>query len=183
MRAPAFLWLAYASLTACEPAREEPAGSPPSAAAVPAAQMRFYPAKPLSELREPALSIVDSSRARAVGIAYTSFEASAPNELTILNDTAHEVQTSARLRFYPIPNGGWSDTLWVRQPKLYSQLERASLDDYGLQVASVHGSWLRVIYAYDSAGAAQLGWVRVAPGHVMYKKCIPSICKTFVPSF
>lgn len=167
--APSFpLTLLCIALSACEPPPEPAARVPNTPATTPVAQTRFYPTRYFADLPPAAIDVVELSKARASGIVYTEFEGSTPTELTILNDTAHEVQTIARLRFYNMPDGGFSDTLWVRRAGLFSELERASHEHYGLQAATLQGAWARINFAYDSAGRPQQGWVRVDPPRVNY---------------
>ena len=158
-----------ATLPACEPPPEtlpDTPGMTPAPAMV--VESRFNPVQPLSNLPDTALAAAELTKARAVGIVYSTFQGTLPGELTVLNDTAREVQTVARLRFYPVPEGGHTDTLWARRAGLFGETARASHDDYGLQAASTHGKWVRVNYAYDSTGVAQQGWVRIEPNRTIY---------------
>jgi hypothetical protein len=128
------------------------------------------------------IDAVELNKARASGIVYTEFQGSFPGELTILNDTAHEVQTIARVRFYNLADGGFTDTVWVRRPGWFSELERATHEHYGLQTAAVRGAWARVNFAYDSAGVAQQGWARIEPPRVNYAS-YDSLMKSVSSSF
>ena len=170
MRLAAAIVMLCAMSFGCQPAPEtaEHATDTTSASAAPVAQLRLYPARSTADLPQRAVPRVDSTKAKAAGIVYAEFEGSAPAELTILNDTSHEVQTIARLRFYALPDGGMTDTLWVRRPDLFGDLERATHEHYGLQASSRHGGWARVNYAYDADGVAQEGWVQIVPGKVHY---------------
>jgi hypothetical protein len=160
--------LLCATLCACEPAPEPAARVANSPAPAPVAQTRFYPTQHFADLPAATIDAIELNKARAAGIVYTEFEGSIPAELTILNDTAHEVQTIARLRFYGMTDGGFTDTLWVRRPGWFSEIERATQEHYGLQAATLHGAWARVNFAYDSAGRPQQGWVRIEPPRVNY---------------
>src|SRR5687767_5978125 len=111
MRIAAAVVMLWATSSACEPAREEPARAADSLPVKPVAQTRFYPTRPFAALSESAKAAIELERARAQGMVFSEFEGSVPAELTILNDTAYEVQTSARLRFYSLPDGGMTDTL------------------------------------------------------------------------
>src|SRR5688572_5444443 len=143
----------------CQPASESPEHSidTTSATAAPVAQSRLFSAHSTADLAQYVIQRIDLQKAKAAGIVYAEFEGSAPAELTILNDTSHEVQTSARLRFYGLPDGGMTDTLWVRRPDLFGDLERATHEHYGLQATARHGEWARVNYAYDRDGVAEEG--------------------------
>jgi len=162
-------------LTACEPSPRAPAqgalseGTAETARAAPAAlaQGRFHIARPLYELTD-SLQRVNRLRERAKGVVVPAFGEGVPQELNVLNDTVYEIQTVARVRFYPSEAGGWSDTIWTRAPDLYAQLLRATHEDYGLPVTAVHGRWLRVDYAYAADGSPRAGWVYLAPGRAMY---------------
>ena len=131
------------------------------------AQTRYHIAKPLYELTDSA-GRAERYRERAIGVVVPVYEEAAPQELSVVNDTAYEIQTVARVRFYPRPEGGWSDTLWTREADLYGGLIRATHDDYGLPVVARHGSWLRVHYAYAADGSPRSGWVRLVPRKSVY---------------
>jgi hypothetical protein len=162
-------------LPACEqspraPAqRALPAGTADTSRAAPVAvaQGRFHIARPLYELTD-SLARVNRLRERAKGIVVPAFGEGVPQELNVVNDTVYEIQTVARVRFYPREEGGWSDTIWTRAPGLYTDLLRATHDDYGLPVTAVHGRWLRVDYAYAADGTPHAGWVYLAPGRAVY---------------
>ena len=170
MRTFATTFLLLATLSACEPAPEaEPAAAPSSQpTAAPVAQARFHSARPLHELPDSARERAEVAREHAIGIVTPVYGDSAPRELTVLNDTSHEVQTIARLRFYPQPDGGWTDTLWSREAGLFQELMRATHDDYGLPVVARTGNWLRVQYGFGADGAGRAGWIREAAGQTVY---------------
>lgn len=170
MRITAVVSLMCATLCGCEPAPDKPPEAPPATTAAPVAQSRFYPARLAWEQEDPAVtdSVLFTS-ARAIGIVYPAFAGNLPGELSVVNDTARELQTIARLRFYAAPDGGHVDTLWVRDRHLYAAgLERASHEDYGFAAVARHGSWARVVFAYDTAGTPRQGWVRIEPPRVVY---------------
>ncbi len=161
--------LLAALLFACQPAPDErPATAARDAVAMPAAQIRFHPAPGLSELGPEASAVVSRHREQAKGVVVPAYTRVVPDELTVLNDTAHEVQTIARVRFYPRSDGGWTDTVWTRETNLFSNLLRATHEDYGLPVVSRQGAWLRVHYAYAADGTPRAGWVRLADGKTAY---------------
>ena len=167
-RAAAVVSLLCATLSACEPAPEpRPASAP---VATPVAESRFYPARVIWELTDPAVTdSVMLSKAWIAGIVFPAMAGNLPGEISIVNDTAHEVQTIARQRWYAAPEGGYGDTLWVRDRRLYAApLERATHEDYGFAATARHGTWAHVVFAYDSSGIVQRGWVRIEPPRVMY---------------
>jgi hypothetical protein len=169
MRAVWVGWGLLATLPACEPPRDRPPVPPArDAAAAPAAQSRFYPTHMLDDLTEAAGDSARRQRERAQGIVVSKFTTNAPDELVVLNDTSHEVQTVARVRFYKSADGGWTDTIWTRESGLYGEIMRATHEDYGLPVMSVHGPWLRVHYAYAVDGAPRAGWVKLVPGTTIF---------------
>lgn len=170
MRGAAVVSLMCATLSACEPASEtRSANNPPTAA--PVAQSRFYAARPLWNLQDPAvLDSIERQKARAIGIVYPAFAGELPAEIAVVNDTAHEVQTVARVRFFRSPEGGWTDSLFVRDPALFAVgLERATHEDYGLPVVTRQREWARVIFAFDSTGASRQGWVRIESGRTLFQ--------------
>lgn len=132
-----------------------------------AARPHYFTARPLHELGD-STDRVERTLARARGVVVTTYVRPAPRELSVINDTVRDIQTVARVRFYPARDGGWTDTIWTRDADLYGGLVRATHDDYGLPVASVHGAWLRVIYAFRADGTPQYGWVRLVPGKLVY---------------
>ena len=168
-RAAAVVSLLCATLSACEPAPEPRPASPP--VATPVAQSRFHAARPISDLQNPeAIDSIERMKARSVGIVYSTSSTGVPNNIAVLNDTAHEVQTIAQLRFFRTPDGGWSDTLFVRDPRLFAVgLVRATHDDYGFPVLVRKGDWARAIFAFDTTGTPQAGWVRIESGQTLYQ--------------
>lgn len=163
-----------ATLAACEPPAREPvrgadaAGQADSAGArAVVAQSRFHIAHPLYELRDSSAR-VERLREHAQGVVVPTYGGAVPHELNVVNDTAYEIQTVARVRFYPRSDGGWTDTTWTREPELYTELVRATQDDYGLPVTQVRGRWLRVLYAFAEDGSPRTGWVRLVPGRSVY---------------
>ena len=170
MRAAAVVSLMCATLSACEPAPEtQPADNPP--AATPVAQSRFYPARPIRHLDNPAvLDSIERQQAGAVGIVYAANADSFPIEITVVNDTSYEVQTIARLRFFESPQGGWTDSLFVRDANLFAAgSAHATKEDYGFPVTARHRDWARIIFGFDSTGASRQGWVRIEPGKTLYR--------------
>jgi hypothetical protein len=170
MRLVVWVVVLLATLSACEPAPEtrptpDTTNQP---AAVVATQSRFYPAKHLYELPDSTRSKAELHQERALGIVVPLYGDSAPREITVVNDTAHEVQTIARVRFYSRPEGGWTDTLWTRERGLSYELMRATHDDYGLPVVAKNGEWLRVAYAFAADGSPRMGWIRLAAGRTVY---------------
>lgn len=165
----AALWLAM--IAGCEPPRESvpppAAGEAPATAPQVVAQTRYTIARPLHELTDSA-DRVDRYREQAIGVVVPVYGEAAPQELSVVNDTAYEIQTIARVRFYPSADGGWTDTLWTKEPNLYGGLIRATHDDYGLPVVGIRGRWLRVHYAYSEDGSPREGWVRLVPGKSVY---------------
>ena len=147
------------------PGREEPVEEAARPQAV--AQVRYHIARPLYELTDSA-DRVARYQEQAIGVVVPTYGEAAPQELSVVNDTAYEIQTVARLRFYPRADGGWTDTLWTREPSLYGGLIRATHDDYGLPVVAVKGRWLRVHYAFAADGAARSGWVQLVPNKSVY---------------
>ena len=170
MRHAAVVSLMCATLCACEPAPEARPVTQDSAVAMPVAQARFHAARLITDLQDPAIADrIEETKARSVGIVYPAITGNLPGELAVVNDTSHEVQTVARLRWYLAPEGGWSDTLWVRDARLYgASLERATHDDYGMAAMARRGEWAQVVFAFDSVGTAQRGWVRIVPERVLY---------------
>jgi hypothetical protein len=131
------------------------------------AQTRFHIARPLYELTDSAAR-VERYQEQAIGVVVPTYDEAAPHELSVVNDTTYEIQTIARLRFYPRPEGGWTDTLWTREAGLYGGLIRATHDDYGLPVTAVRGRWLRVHYAFAADGSPRSGWVQLVPKKSAY---------------
>jgi hypothetical protein len=171
MRITSIWFVLWATLSGCEPAREQQQQSAPpvrEAAATPAPQSRFYPTEMLWKLPPAAADSALRARERAKGVVVPKYTSGPPDELVVLNDTAHEVQTVARVRFYKQPEGGWRDTVWTRERGLHAEIMRVTHDDYGLPVVSLHGSWLRVHYAYGADGTPRSGWVRLIPGMTFY---------------
>lgn len=170
MRSLAAGLVLWATLSGCEPAPEpRPANPPaPEPVAVPVAQTRLHPAKYLHELADSARTRAEIAREHALGVVVSVWGDSAPGELTVLNDTAYEVQTVARVRFYLRPDGGWTDTLFAREPGLFHQLVRATHEDYGLPVVARNAEWLQVNYAFAADGSPRRGWVRLAKGQTVY---------------
>lgn len=164
--------LLLTTLAACEPAptpfprRVEDAPRPEPIQQV-GAQARYHIARPLHELTD-SVDRVERRREQAIGVVVPVFGEAAPQELSVVNDTAYEIQTVARVRFYPHPGGGWSDTLWTREVGLYGALIRATHDDYGLPVVAKHGNWLRVDYAYAADGSVRSGWVLLVSDKSVY---------------
>jgi hypothetical protein len=170
MRRVAMACILFATSPGCEPAPEPrpdvaPA-SPPSAVSIP--QSRLQPARYLHELPDTARIRAETAQEHALGVVVPVYGERAPRELAIANDTAYEVQTIARLRFFPSPDGGWTDTLFVREPGLFHQMVRATHEDYGLPVVARRGEWLRVHYAFAANGTPRSGWVRLADGQTVY---------------
>lgn len=163
--------LLLATIAACEPPRESlppsVADEAPAAAGQVVAQTRYTIARPLHELTDSA-DRVDRDREQAMGVVVPVYGEAAPQELSVVNDTAYEIQTIARVRFYLSPDGGWTDTLWTKEPNLYGGLIRATHEDYGLPVVGIRGRWLRVHYAYTEHGSPRQGWVRLVPGKSVY---------------
>ena len=170
MKALATACVLMATSLACEPAPEmQPdASATAEPVAVPAAQARFHPGRHLYEMPDSTRPRAELARERAIGIVVPIYGDSAPRELTVLNDTSHEVQTVARVRFYPQRDGGWTDTLWTREAGLFHELLRATHEDYGLPVVARRGNWAHVHYGFAADGAARSGWVRVAAGQTVY---------------
>jgi hypothetical protein len=161
------------ALAGCEP---PPARLPPAVTAeekepepLPQVTARsgYHIAQPLYELVDSA-DRVERRREQAIGVVVPVYGEAAPQELSVVNDTAYEIRTMARLRFYPRAEGGWTDTLWTREADLYGGLVRATHEDYGLPVTAVRGRWLRVDFAFDSLGAPRSGWVQLVPGKSVY---------------
>jgi hypothetical protein len=169
MRNVALCAVFTALVAACEPPPQKapPPAQPPAAVPVPVAQARFHIAQPLYELADTS-GRVERTLAQARGVVVPTYVRPAPRELSVINDTMREISTLARVRFYPLPDGGWSDTIWTREPNLYGGLIRATHDDYGLPVLSRHGEWLRVAYAFAADGSTRAGWVRLVPGKLVY---------------
>lgn len=175
MNARAALAVLCITLPACEQPAGEPAqraaaaggsdSTPAPAAAV--AQTRFHIARPLYELTDSA-GRVERLREQAKGIVVSTYAERVPQDLNVVNDTIYEIQTVARVRFYPTDDGGWTDTIWTRDAGLYTDLMRATHEDYGLPVTAMHGRWLRVDYAYAADGSPRSGWVYHAPGKSVY---------------
>ena len=160
-----------ATLSSCEPApnpRPSAAPSDSPSAVAPVVQARLQAAKYLHELSDSARLRAEIDREHAIGVVVPVYGERAPRELAVTNDTVYEVQTIARLRFYPRPDGGWTDTLFAREPNLFHQLVRATHEDYGLPVVARHGEWLRVHYAFAADGSPMAGWVRLAEGQTAY---------------
>lgn len=130
-------------------------------------QIRYHIARPLYELTDSA-DRAERYREQAIGVVVPVYGEVAPQELSVVNDTAYEIQTVARLRFYPREDGGWTDTLWTRASGLYGGLIRATHEDYGLPVTEVRGRWLRVHYAFAADGSPRSGWVQLVPGKSAY---------------
>jgi hypothetical protein len=128
----------------------------------------MHRAKNLHQLPDSSRMRAEITQEHAVGIVVPVYGERAPRELTILNDTAYEVQTIARVRFYPRTDGGWTDTLFTREPGLFHQLVRATHEDYGLPVVARKGEWLQVNYAFAADGRPIRGWVRLAEGQTVY---------------
>jgi hypothetical protein len=171
MRATAAVAVLSATLSACEPAPEVSSriSRPDSAVtATPFAQTRFRAAAALHEAPDSVRARALREQERAIGIVVPAYGERAPRELTVTNDTANEVQTVARVRFYPRPDGGWEDTIWTRTAGAFGELLRATHDDYGLPVVARQGEWLRVHYAFGPGGAALDGWVRLGGGETVY---------------
>jgi hypothetical protein len=170
MRSLARAVVLIATLSGCEPAPEVPPVALPAAkpGAVPAAQIRMHPAEPLHELPDSARERAELAQEQAVGTVVPVWGERAPGELQVINDTSHEVQTVARLRFYPRADGGWADTMWTREAGLFHALLRATHDDYGLAVVAKHGEWLRVLFAFGRNGVSRAGWVRLRAGQTVY---------------
>lgn len=170
MRVAAITLGMLATLSACEPARESPPPAPRDtlSSVVPVAQTRFHAAVPLHEMPDSTREKAVLQQEKAIGIVVPVYGDSAPRELTVLNDTAHEVQTVARLRFYPRKDGGWTDTLWTTQSGTRHELMRATHEDYGLPVVARRSGWLRVIYGFGADGSPREGWVRLAEGQTVY---------------
>jgi hypothetical protein len=161
-----------ATLAACEPAANtlpRPVDDEPKPQPIPhvSAQTRYHIATPLYELTDSA-SRAERHREQAIGVVVPVYGEAAPQELSVVNDTAYEIQTVARVRFYPRPEGGWTDTLWTREAGLYGALLRATHDDYGLPVVARHGNWLKVHYAYAADGSPRSGWVLLVPRESEY---------------
>ena len=161
-----------ATLTACEsppPPSMRESAEKPEAEPLPqvSGQIRYHVARPLHELTDSA-DRAERYREQAIGVVVPVYGEVAPRELSVVNDTAYEIQTIARLRFYPRDEGGWTDTLWTREPGLYGELIRATHDDYGLPVTKVRGRWLRVHYAFAADGSPRSGWVQLVPGRSVY---------------
>lgn len=169
MRNLALTALTLVTLVACEPPPQKAPPPAPTATTIPepAVQPQFHVARPLHELTDTS-GRVERALAQARGIVVTTYVRPAPRELSVINDTAREIRTIARVRFYPRPDGGWTDTIWTREAGLYGGLVRATHEDYGLPVMSVHGQWLRVNYAYAADGSPRAGWVRLVPGKLVY---------------
>ena len=164
-------WVLCATLSACEPSPEPRPSAAPSesqTAAMPVAQARLHPAKYLHELADISRARAEVARDHAMGVIVPVYGERAPRDLTVTNDTAYEVQTVARVRFYPQPDGGWTDTLFAREPGLFHQLVRATHEDYGLPVVARNGEWLQVDYAFGADGSPRRGWVRLAEGQTIY---------------
>lgn len=170
MRAAAFLFVLVATLSGCEPAPDSPQPPPEQTppTAVPVAQTRLHPATALHEMPDSSRAKAILHQERALGIVVPIYGDSAPRELAVLNDTAGEVQTIARLRFYPRPDGGWTDTIWTRDTGTFHELMRATHEDYGLAVVARNNEWLRVIYGFAADGSPRQGWVRLAAGQTVY---------------
>jgi hypothetical protein len=172
MRFIAAVSVLFATLSACEPAPAPQSAAAPSPTtetqATPVAQTRFHAANPLHEAGDTVRGKAVLAQERAIGIVAPTYGDRAPSELTVVNDTASEVQTIARVRFYPQPDGGWTDTIWTREAGAYGGLMRATHDDYGLPVVARNGEWLRVHYAFARDGSPLSGWVRLAEGHTVY---------------
>jgi hypothetical protein len=167
----------WATLYACEPAREpapKTAASPETAATVaqPVAQVRYHIARPLHELTD-SVDRVERTQAEAIGVVVPIYREAAPEELSVTNDTVYEIQTVARVRFYPRADRTWTDTIWTREAGLYGGLTRTVEDDYGLPVISVRNGWLRVHYAYAEDGSPRSGWVRLVPARMKLVSLIP----------
>jgi hypothetical protein len=170
MRAFAITFVLFATLSACEPAPDSPPPASPETLStpVPVAQTRLRPAIALHEMVDSARTNAIRHQEKALGIVVPVYGDSAPRELTVFNDTSGEVQRIARLRFYPRPDGGWTDTLWARDTGTYHELMRATHDDYGLPVVARKNEWLRVIYGFAADGSPRQGWVRLAGGQTVY---------------
>ena len=160
---------------ACEPQPRQ-AGRHPGAAGTQTktsqpppvvAATRFQVAQPLGQLKD-STARVDRLREQAIGIVVPTYGQVTPQELNVINDTTHEIQTIARVRFYPLPSGGWTDTTWTREAGLYTELLRATHEDYGLPVVEKYGRWLRVYYGFAKDGSPRTGWVHLVPGKSVY---------------
>jgi hypothetical protein len=161
-----------ATLAACEPPPpplQRVEAEKPEVEPLPqvSGQIRYHIARPLYELTDSA-DRAERFREQAIGVVVPTYGEAAPQELSVVNDTAYEIQTIARLRFYPRDDGGWTDTLWTREPGLYGGLIRATHEDYGLPVTEVRGRWLRVHYAFAADGSPRSGWVQLVPGKSVY---------------
>ncbi len=166
-----------ATLCGCEPVRDtlpEPAAEAESTpvTAQPTSQIRYHITRPLNELTD-SVDRVERYQEQALGVVVPTYGEAAPQELSVTNDTAYEIQTVARVRFYPLTDGSWTDTIWTREAGLYGGLIRATHDDYGLPVVSVHGRWLRVHYAFAEDGSPRSGWVRLVPNKSVYHSLLP----------
>lgn len=164
-----YAWALSILSLACQPKPEsspERARAQPTAA--PVARIRFYPASHLVDLADSIQQKIERVQARGIGTVVPDHIKDPPSELVVSNDTAGEVQTAARVRFYAQPDGGWSDTTWAREPNLHGQLIRATHEDYGLPVLSRHADWLRVAYAFTKLGEPKLGWVKLSPPRTQF---------------
>jgi hypothetical protein len=162
-------------LAACEPPPRQPARTSGAASGqtntsqAPAvvAQTRFHVAQPLHQMKDSTQRVA-RLREQARGVVVPTYGQVTPQELNVINDTIREIQTLARVRFYPRPDGGWTDTTWTREPGLYTELIRASHEDYGLPVIELYGRWLRVYYGFAADGSPRAGWVHLVPGKSVY---------------
>ncbi len=174
MRCAAAAALFCAMLAACEPPPRQPLrgeGSRPQAEVARApqvtAQTRFHMAQPLAEMKDSAERVA-RLREQARGVVVPTYGQVTPQELNVVNDTVYEIRTIARVRFYPLPAGGWTDTTWTSEPGLYTELVRATHDDYGLLVTERRGRWLRVYFGFAGDGSPRSGWVNLVPGKSVY---------------
>lgn len=174
MKGTAAVGLLCVMLAACEPpprralpgaggsAQTQTARAPQAVA-----QSRFHIARRLHELKD-STERVERLREQAKGVVVPTYGQVTPQELNVVNDTSYEIRTIARVRFYPLPDGGWTDTTWTSEPDLYTELVRATHDDYGLPVTEIRGRWLRVYYAFAEDGSPRSGWVHLVPGKSIY---------------
>ena len=174
MHLTALIGLVCVLLAACEPPpRPQLNGADGSSAQTATrapqvvAQTRFHIARPLWEMKDSAAR-VERLREQAKGVVVPTYGQVTPQELNVVNDTSYEIRTLARVRFYPLSEGGWTDTTWTSEPGLYAELVRATHDDYGLPVVETRGRWLRVHYAFAEDGSPRSGWVHLVPGKSVY---------------